>query len=160
MYPVLSTMTLITIEINHMSVRVLIYSRNRILLVTAVGESSICKFILTSTFLAIFFSFSPSKQGLLLGHLSLSFPHGFICLFTALPVLLFISLSTFFYSVLSLPLLSDLPSLQASAAGAGQYRCRAKCGAASSAFSDQPAEGRQRSNHCWDSSRGHVLGQL
>lgn len=153
------TMTLITVGINHMSVRFLIYSRNRTLLVTAVGESSICKFILTSTFLAIFFSFSPSKQGLLLGHLSLSFPRGFICLFTALPVL-FISLLFFFYSVLSLPLLSDLPSLQASAAGAGQYRCRAKCGAASSAFTDQPAEGRQRSNYCWDSSRGHVLEQL
>lgn len=51
------TMTLITVGINHMSVRFLIYSRNRTLLVTVVGESSICKFILTSTFLAIFFLF-------------------------------------------------------------------------------------------------------
>lgn len=52
------------------------------------------------------------------------------------------------------------PSPQAPVARAGQYRRRAKRGAASSALSDQPAEGRQRSDHCWNGSRGHLPGQL
>lgn len=153
------TMTLITVGINHMSVRFLIYSHNRTLLVTAVGESSICKFILTSTFLAIFFLFLSFQTRTYLAISAFPFP---VALFVFSQLFLFFSFLFyfFFYSVLSLPLLSDLPSLQASAAGAGQYRCRAKCGAASSAFTDQPAEGRQRSNYCWDSSRGHVLEQL
>lgn len=87
-----STMTLITVEINPMSVRVLIYSRNRTLLVTAVGESSICKFILTSTFLAIFFSLSllPNKDW----HLAISaFPF---------PVALFIFSFLFYFFLLRL----------------------------------------------------------
>lgn len=102
------TMTLITVGINHMSVRFLIYSHNRTLLVTAVGESSICKFILTSTFLAIFFLFLSFQTRTYLAISAFPFP---VALFVFSQLFLFFSFLFYFFSTPSYHFLSSLISL-------------------------------------------------
>lgn len=73
----------------------------------------------------------------------------------------FLSFFSFFFSSSAAVffLFVSLPSLQAPVVGAGQHGRRAERGAASPLLSHQPAEGRQRSDHRWHGSGGHLPGQ-
>lgn len=98
--------------------------------------------------------FSSSKQERIHVNTSL-FP---LCQLDRFFVLLHLPYPSTSLALFCVSLPSTLLCFQAAVTGAGQYGRWAECGAASSAFSDQPDEGRKRSNHCWDRSTGNLPG--